>query len=89
MKSGVTMTCAPTLNYALQLYIYIYIHFFFLRSLTDASGASPSKFSRQYIHLPVEHGNAVNFEGAFGIMDVFVIVWSVEDIMVARLLNFG
>ncbi|XP_043378861.1 heat shock factor protein 3 isoform X1 [Chelonia mydas] len=29
------------------------------RSLTDASGASPSKFSRQYIHLPVEHGNAV------------------------------
>ncbi|XP_074818477.1 heat shock factor protein 3-like isoform X1 [Natator depressus] len=29
------------------------------RSLTDASGASPSKFSRQYIHLPVEHGNVV------------------------------
>ncbi|XP_024053087.2 heat shock factor protein 3-like [Terrapene carolina triunguis] len=29
------------------------------RSLPDASGASPSKFSRQYIHLPVEHGNAV------------------------------
>nr|XP_006136197.1 heat shock factor protein 3-like [Pelodiscus sinensis] len=29
------------------------------RSLTDASGASPSKFSRQYIHLPVEHGDTV------------------------------
>ncbi|XP_074864190.1 heat shock factor protein 3-like isoform X2 [Carettochelys insculpta] len=29
------------------------------RSLPDVSGASPSKFSRQYIHLPVEHGDAV------------------------------
>ncbi|XP_067404413.1 heat shock factor protein 3-like isoform X2 [Emydura macquarii macquarii] len=29
------------------------------RSITDASGASPSKFSRQYVRIPVEHGDAV------------------------------
>uniref|UniRef100_A0A8C8RNS6 HSF-type DNA-binding domain-containing protein n=1 Tax=Pelusios castaneus TaxID=367368 RepID=A0A8C8RNS6_9SAUR len=29
------------------------------RSITDASGASPSKFSRQYVRIPVEHGDVV------------------------------
>ncbi|KAM6061275.1 heat shock factor protein 3-like isoform 2-T3 [Chlamydotis macqueenii] len=31
------------------------------RSLTDAAGASPSKYSRQYVRIPVESGQAVAF----------------------------
>lgn len=31
-----------------------------LRSLTDAAGASPSKYSRQYVRIPVESGQAVS-----------------------------
>uniref|UniRef100_A0A8C6ZYW6 Heat shock factor protein 3 n=1 Tax=Nothoprocta perdicaria TaxID=30464 RepID=A0A8C6ZYW6_NOTPE len=31
------------------------------RSLTDAAGASPSKYSRQYVRIPVESGQAVTF----------------------------
>uniref|UniRef100_A0A663LKI5 Heat shock factor protein 3-like n=2 Tax=Athene cunicularia TaxID=194338 RepID=A0A663LKI5_ATHCN len=31
------------------------------RSLTDAAGASPSKYSRQYVRIPVESGQAVSF----------------------------
>lgn len=34
---------------------------FCLRSLTDAAGASPSKYSRQYVCIPVESGQAVSF----------------------------
>lgn len=30
------------------------------RSLTDAAGASPSKYSRQYVRIPVESGQAVS-----------------------------
>lgn len=33
---------------------------FCLRSLTDAAGASPSKYSRQYVRIPVESGQAVS-----------------------------
>ncbi|XP_008943117.1 PREDICTED: heat shock factor protein 3-like, partial [Merops nubicus] len=33
------------------------------RSLTDAAGASPSKYSRQYVRIPVESGQAVAFSG--------------------------
>lgn len=33
---------------------------FCLRSLTDAAGASPSKYSRQYVRIPVENGQAVS-----------------------------
>ncbi|XP_042663369.1 heat shock factor protein 3 isoform X2 [Tyto alba] len=31
------------------------------RSLTDAAGASPSKYSRQYVRIPVESGQAMAF----------------------------
>ncbi|XP_065499786.1 heat shock factor protein 3-like isoform X1 [Caloenas nicobarica] len=31
------------------------------RSLTDAAGASPSKYSRQFVRIPVESGQAVTF----------------------------
>ncbi|XP_040470413.1 heat shock factor protein 3 isoform X2 [Falco naumanni] len=31
------------------------------RSLTDAAGASPSKYSRQYVRIPVESGQAMVF----------------------------
>lgn len=31
-----------------------------LRSLTDAAGASPSKYSRQYVRIPVESGQSVS-----------------------------
>uniref|UniRef100_A0A8C4JIK9 Heat shock factor protein 3-like n=1 Tax=Dromaius novaehollandiae TaxID=8790 RepID=A0A8C4JIK9_DRONO len=31
------------------------------RSLTDAAGASPSKYSRQYVRIPVESGQAMTF----------------------------
>ncbi|XP_055673758.1 heat shock factor protein 3 isoform X2 [Falco biarmicus] len=31
------------------------------RSLTDAAGASPSKYSRQYVRIPVESGQAMGF----------------------------
>ncbi|NXR98873.1 HSF3 protein, partial [Oxylabes madagascariensis] len=31
------------------------------RSLTDAAGASPSKYSRQYVRIPVESGQTMAF----------------------------
>lgn len=33
---------------------------FCLRSLTDAAGASPSKYGRQFVRIPVESGQAVS-----------------------------
>lgn len=39
---------------------------FCLRSLTDAAGASPSKYSRQFVRIPVESGQAVSARARAG-----------------------